>query len=402
VVITPGFLDNPYSLLPDSNIPVPPSTVIHFDQNLKTARTGMWNLTLEREVGKRVLVHAAYIGSRGWRLYRLVNDNRIGSGQFIGRPPGERLFSAASGFITVSNLGFSSYQGMQLAAESLNIQRFGLQFGANYTWSHSIDNVSSIAGDDLAGGGAMPLDAFNPRLDKGSSDHDLRHRLAGNFIWQIPSLTRGEGMRRLLLAGWQLSGILSFQTGQPFSLRDSGVADWEVGDTTRPRVTGVLPKILSGNQMVADALAPNAFLFLPLNSVRNPDGSCKPDREAVPFGCQYSVNGVNGVNGSFESMLGRNTFWRPGTQYQNISIAKDFNLPRIGGREGMKLQYRAEFYNIFNHPNLYIKVDSGDVAAFSFNNTSGTSVPGVVASFGTPDRFPQEARQIVMALKLIF
>jgi hypothetical protein len=397
VVVTPSLLDNPYSQLPDASIPVPPSTVIRFDQNLKTARTGMWNLTLDKEIAGKVLISAAYIGSRGWHLYRLINDNRIGSGQFVGRPAEERLFNDASGFITVSNPGFSSYHGLQLRAESLNIRRLGLQFGANYTWSHSIDNVSSIAGDDLAGGGAMPLDAFNPWLDKGSSDHDIQHRLAGNFIWQIPSLTRGEGIKRLLLAGWELSGILSFQTGQPFSLRDSDVPEREVGDNTRPRVTGVLPTVLSGDQLVADARTPNAFLLLPLNPVRYSDGSCIKD--AAPFGCQ---NSINGVNGTFESMLGRNTFRRPGTQFQNISLAKNFNLPRIGGREGMKLQYRAEFYNIFNHPNLYIKVDSGDVAAFSFNNTSRTSVPGVVASYGTPDRFPQEARQIVIAVKLIF
>jgi hypothetical protein len=68
----------------------------------------------------------------------------------------------------------------------------------------------------------------------------------------------------------------------------------------------------------------------------------------------------------------------------------------------MKLQWRAEFYNFFNHSNLYFKVDTGNVAAPSFNTSTGSTVPGVLASYGTPERFPQEARQIVMALKLIF
>jgi hypothetical protein len=68
----------------------------------------------------------------------------------------------------------------------------------------------------------------------------------------------------------------------------------------------------------------------------------------------------------------------------------------------MKLQWRAEFYNLLNHSNLYLKTGTGNVAAPSFNTQTGQSVPGVVASFGTPERAPQEARQIVMALKFIF
>ncbi len=395
VSVTSSLLENPYSLFPVSSIVLPASGVIRFDQDLKTAKTGAWNLTLEKEISGKVLLTVAYIGSRGWHLYRLVNDNRNGSGEFVGRS-GKRLFPDASEMITVNNLGFSDYQGLQLATESLSVRKLGLLFGANYTWSHSIDNVSSLSGDDPLGGGALPLDAFNAWLDKGSSDHDVRHRLSGHFIWQIPSLTRSEGVKKLLWAGWELSGILSFQTGQPFSLEDNRVPDREVGDNTRPLVTGAIPKVLSGDQLAPDPRTPNAFLILPLNSASTQNYSNNNCANDIPFAC------LSSVNGPFVGVLGRNTFRRPGTQYQNVAFAKSFDLPRIRGREGMKLQYRAEFYNFFNHPNLYIQVNSRDVGALSFNNAAGASVPGVVASFGTPDRFPQEARQIVMALKLIF
>ena len=404
VPVTSGLLENPYSLFPSlcqcsqppySSIFLPPSGVIRYDQDLKTAKTGAWNLTLEKEISGKVLVTVSYIGSRGWHLYRLVNDNRNGSGEFVGHP-GERLFPSASGMITVNNLGFADYQGFQLSTESLNVRKLGLQFGANYTWSHSIDNVSSLSGDDQLGSGVLPLDAFNTWLDKGSSDHDVRHRLAGHFIWKIPSLTRSEGVKKLLLAGWELSGILSFQTGQPFSLQDTRVPDREVGDNTRPLVTGAIPNILSGDQLLPDSRTPNVFLILPLNSSATQNynnSSCTND---VPFAC------LSSVNGPFNGVLGRNTFQRPGTQYQNVAFGKNFDLPRIGRHEGLKLQYRAEFYNFFNHPNLYIQVNSRDVGALSFNNATGASIPGVVASYGTPDRLPQEARQIVMALKLVF
>jgi len=133
---------------------------------------------------------------------------------------------------------------------------------------------------------------------------------------------------------------------------------------------------------------------LPLNTVRRPDGSCL--ESATPFGCQFSVNGP------FNSSLGRNVFRRPGTQFQNLAFIKNFSLPASGMLEGMKLQCRAEFYNFFNHSNLYFKADTANVGVSSFNTAGGTSVPGVLASFGTPERFPQEARQLVLAVKLIF
>jgi hypothetical protein len=392
--ITPAMFDNPYTLFPNEAMPVPPSAITHFDQNLKTAYTLEWNASLEYEMAHSFLLAATYIGSRGNRLYRLVNTNRIGSGQFAGRPD-ERLFNTASGFNTLNNLADSSYHGLQLRVDSRLVRSLGLQFGANYTWSHSIDHAGSLTGYDVTSGTTgLPLDAFNPRLDKGSSDHDLRHRLVTHFIWQVPMAVSLTGYKKHLAAGWEVSGILSFQTGQPFSLRDSRVWDRDVEDNTRPRLTGPLSRMLGGDEIVPDERTPNAFLILPLNPVRYPDGSCIPN--AMPLACQISVNGP------FDGTLGRNTFRRPGTHFQNIAIIKNIELPGAAGREGMKLQWRAEFYNFFNHSNLYFKVDTGNVAAPSFNTGRGSTVPGVMASYGTPERFPQEARQIVMALKLIF
>jgi hypothetical protein len=391
--LTERLLENPYSVLGDSPMPLPPSAVIRFDQDLKTSKTISWNATYEHEVFRNLLLGASYIGSRGQHLYRMINDNRIGSGQLDGRQ-GERLFSNAAGFLTVNNLGDSSYHGLQLRIESLNIRHLGLQAGVNYTWSHSIDNVSSLAGDDTAGGGGLPLNPFDVWMDRGSSDHDVRHRLVNHFIWNIPGFSGFSGFKKVLLTGWQVSGILSFQTGQPFSLKDNRVFDRDVGDNTRPRVTGVLPQVLKEGDIVPDARTPNAFLVLPMNPIRTPAGDCIAD--AAPLACLPSVNGP------YESVLGRNTFRRPGTQYQNIAFIKNFELPAIAGREGLVLQCRAEFYNAFNHSNLYFKVETGNVAANSFNAANGSSLPGVIASFGTPERFPQEARQVVMALKLIF
>ena len=152
--------------------------------------------------------------------------------------------------------------------------------------------------------------------------------------------------------------------------------------------------MLGAGERLVDVRTPNVYLVLPVNRVRNSNGNCFSD--ATPFGCQFSVNGP------FEASLGRNTFRRPGTHFQNVALAKNIDLTEMGGVEGLKLQFRAEFYNLFNHSNLYVKPATTNVAALSFNRDLGSRGPGVLASFGTPSAFPQEARQIVLAAKLIF
>ena len=394
VPLAPALFEDPYSLFPSGPLSVPPSAVSHLDQDLTTASTWAWNATLQQDWANKLLLAASYVGSRGQDLYRPINANRLGSGRLLGRPD-ERLVNHIAGLITVGNQARSSYHGLQLRIDSLRLRRFGLQYGLNYTWSHSLDDVSSLVGDDsVSGGGGLPLDAFDPDLDKGSSDHDARHRVVGHFVWQIPGATRTRGLTRLFLAGWQFSGIVSLQSGQPFSLRDGRVFDRELADNTRPRLTGQAPGMLGAGERQVDVRTPNAFLVLPVNRVRNSNGSCIAD--AAPFGCQLSVNGP------FDGSLGRNTFRRPGTHFQNIALAKNIDLPEMGGVEGLQLQFRAEFYNLFNHSNLYVKPATTNVAASSFNTDLGSRVPGVVASFGTPAGFPQEARQIVLAVKLIF
>jgi hypothetical protein len=97
------------------------------------------------------------------------------------------------------------------------------------------------------------------------------------------------------------------------------------------------------------------------------------------------------VNGPFEGSLPRNTFRQPGFYYQDTAVLKNIPLPK----EGMKLQFRAEFYNLFNHSNLYINQGTNDVNTSSFTRSDGQTVPGVTASFG-------DNRQIALALKLIF
>jgi hypothetical protein len=106
---------------------------------------------------------------------------------------------------------------------------------------------------------------------------------------------------------------------------------------------------------------------------------------AEPFGCEISVNGP------FTGTLPRNTFRQPGLFYQDTAILKNFSLPW----HGMQVQLRAEFYNVFNHPNLYVNSGTADISTPSFTNSAGLYVPGVTAGFS-------DNREIVLALKVLF
>jgi hypothetical protein len=400
VSLTPEMVTNQYAAFPNAPVQLSRSVTIDPDLHLHSAYTASWNATLEKELAGTFVIGASYLGSSGSRLYSLNNLNRTGSSGLLDPscvtarvaadgitaigPDYSNCTRLNPGFNNIStrgNGGHSSYQALQLRVDSRYISRLGLNFGANYTWSHSIDNRSVSGGSlSVAETGGGYLDAFNPGIDRGSSDFDVRHRVAAHFIWEIPIASNSQNwVARYLLRGWELSGFLSYQTGQPFSLGDFSTPD-ATGERTRPRLTGAFPHTV----LVRDALAPNRYLYLPINQIYDPvSGLCIAD--AAPFACEISVNGP------FQDTLPRNAFRQPGLFFENIALIKNFPVPR----EQAMLQFRAEFYNLSNHSNLYVNGASTDVSTGSFTRADLNFVPGVTASF-------RDNRQIVLALKLIF
>jgi Carboxypeptidase regulatory-like domain/TonB dependent receptor-like, beta-barrel len=401
VPVNAALLDNQYVAFPNSPILLDQSDTKPIDTHLRPAYTVSWNLTFEHEFVGSLVAGASYLGSNGSRLYSLNDLSRQGSGGLLDPSclttryaadgttplgpdytncPG--LNSEVSSLVMRGNAGHSSFEALQLRVDSRRISRLGIQFGVNYTLSHSIDD-SSISGTSLAiaNVGSGFLDAFDPSLDRGPSDFDQRHRFAAYWIWEIPLGQNSHSWRRrYILSGWEVSGILSYQTGQPFTIGDLGVPDFTT-ERTRPRLTGAIPK---AGPLLPDAASHNQFLYLPINQVYDQGtGACIAN--TAPFACELSVNGP------FYGILPRNAFRQPGTYFQNIALIKNFPLPK----EGMQLQFRAEFYNLCNHSNLYINAGTADVSSLSFTPFPGTQVSGVTASF-------KDNRQIVLALRLIF
>lgn len=379
------------------------------DRELVTAYSQQWNLTLEHDIlGKGVVASLSYVGSRGDKLYSLNNLNPIGgclrapSINAVCDPttPGRtsRLNQTGlSGMNRRGNEGFSRYHGLSFDVRSARIANTGLLVAGNYTWSHAIDNSSSFFGDSLFEGffGFGFRDAYNPGLDRASSSNDIRHRMTLSWNWQIPFAKSLNGWRAQVLDGWQISGIFQAQTGVPFTVYDgSGNATCSGFDGTNfclPLQTGALPS----RQLTPDG--PNSFIIYDVSSTfQNQEDFCTSNSVVAPgvgtFGNDDPGTGQNiactaALFNLFPQMLsGRNLLRTPGIWNMDTAILKDFRLPW----EGKQLQFRAEFFNLFNHSNVYVVAGTNQfIGAGSV----------VTAARGLTNAGGKERRNIQLALR---
>ena len=370
------------------------------DKDIVTAYNQQWNATLEHDLlGKGVLVSLAYVGAKGDKLYSLNNLNQRGSCLFLDSCGGNafaRLNTGITGMNRRGNEAFSRYHSMQFQVRTRQIANTGLALNANYTWAHSIDNATSFFNDsafDFNGNFGFG-NPYNPAADKASSDNDIRHRLALNYSWEIPWLRSLKGVSGAAFGGWSLSGVLTAQTGGAFSVYENpGVFNDQcsasVANICFPVQQGALPHmdgktpagpnrtVLYGN--LYDPLNPNSTLTdLGTFCAGAPDpGVCSQ---------QLYFNQPAGL------FLPRNSFRTPGYWNFDAAILKNFKLPW----ESTSLQFRAEFFNLFNHSNLYADPNSNLLAAGEVEARRG--VPPSHELYGTPfDR-----RNIQLGLRLMF
>src|SRR5262249_12519288 len=281
-----------------------------------------------------------------------------------------------------TNGGDSIYHGLNTKVELRNLRNVGLTMRANYTWSHSIDDNSSTFTTDNAGAYNLGLlDPLNPKLDRGDSDFDVRHRFTLAALWAEPFFSK-PGLTNARAGGWNLSPLVTVRTGPPFSIYDCT----NEGSALCPRV--MLTKPFSPHYTDTPTSNPNEFNYMDLTSGA-PDSSY--------------VNPIAGISdfGPFPaSMRGRNTFRTPGLWRFNAGVYKDFPI-----NEKVKLQFRTEAYNLFNHSNLYLVYGNLDVGSFA-GAPIVTAVRGLrndTTAYGSSvDNQRIENRNIQFALKLIF
>jgi len=351
------------------------STGIVLSEGLRDPYVMNWFAGLQQAVGRHWVVEANYVGTGGRKLFRSEDINRIPGGRL---PPGvcveddaaRRICSQANltpgthgrainpvgrlnpnyGTLRVwRSASTSSYHGMQIEARRRG-ERF--QLSAQYTWSHSIDSGSTwfssfTTANGMAAGDAFTTDQTRPKLDRGNSIFDVRHRMAADFGWKVPGWS-GNAFAELVTKGWTANGIVSLQTG----------AHWSPFDP-RPRVLR--------------ALTPGACsstTFDPRNCVNaggdyNLDGQAndRPNAAAatVKAGFAQWAGGFQLPAGFFTapclgcaSNLGRNTFVGPSYWAFDLSLGKRFAV-----NERLGVQVRADAFNLFNRTNFQLPGNAG-------------------------------------------
>jgi hypothetical protein len=275
------------------------------------------------------------------------------------------------------------------------VKNTGLGLTVNYTWSHATDNLSSTFSDSYANYNTGLLDPFNPALDKGSADFDIRHRFVVSGIWSSPWLKGNRGLVGQVFGGWELAPIITVRTGSPYTLYDCTIS----GDSFYcPRVQLLgNTSLVNGGDRGPDAGTPNLFDYL---SVPADVGSYfNPLTGTAEFGnCTTPGQGAQGPCPWPSNMTRRNSFTGPNNWSFNLGIYKNFPVT-----ERVKLQLRGELYNVFNHPNNYIDANSLDVSGCANTGPCTYTVP--VKAGWRPENGGSvvgEKRDIQLALKVIW
>jgi outer membrane receptor protein involved in Fe transport len=363
------------------------------NQNIKTAYAETWNATVDRAVGKG-LISVSYAASHGVHLYDISNVNPTdGGGTYLGdaRAP-NRLNYQYSNMNFRSDNGTSIYNALNIRYSVTNMGNKGLSFTANYTYAHSLDNLSSTFTETNGGiSGAYQLgyiDAFNPRLNYGNSDYDIRHRFNLGLTWDVPWWKgSSNAFVRQAMGGWSLGAMLNIRTGMPFSVYDC-TNSTDTGcpmyiPNARPTITG--PQVAGANLYNYMTLPTTFSSSGPVVSNVGSSLGFPTCSGLYHTGCVYSTNG-----GAYPD---RNQFFGPGYWNTDMNFYKMFNLT-----ERFKLQFRGEFYNIFNHHNQYItglNLDASSLTTPFIQTEKG----GIYGYAGQPT---DERRNIQFGLRLQF
>jgi len=332
--------------------------------NLRNPMIYQWNFDIERSLPSNILLKVAYVGTRGERLF-LNEEMNPGINDV-------RINPSRGSILLRTNLGNSSYNGLDVSVDrSLG---HGLMLRGAYTWSKAIDNGSDVF--TTSGGTTRPQNEFNSSLEKGPAAFDRRQRAVFTWIYTTPGLKGSSSMAKdfnLVVRNWQVSGIFSFQTGAPDTIYIGGYD--QNGDlyafNDRPNLSNPNAPI---NYSPACLTSPTCITGV---GQINPNGTLTDWNTNAPgTASQFRYIVTNVVGSGPNGNLGRNTFYNPGRQDYELALTRIIKLPAFRRLENQQLEFRAEAFDVFNHPN-----------AGGGTTQDGSSVPGVSGNIDNTSAF---------------
>ena len=343
--------------------------------NLRTPYMQNFNLNIQQQLARSMVVQVGYVGSNGHKLLQTVDANQPTQAQITAADTVCNCINeyGVPRFYTVPNVAVSpfylnylensansNYNALQTSFRIDNWH--GLTSTANYTWSHSIDSASDLW--EYIPNGSTPNQTYTAHPNKGNSNFDDRNRFVWNFIYQIPDAR--DSKYKMIRNGWGVNGIVTLQAGQPFQFNFNFEDDFDGSGSGY----GV-PDRVPGVPVQYNPSDPNNYINL--NAFAVP---CTPVAAGFDGTASSCVPGTRHYGN-----LGRNSLIGPHFRQFDFSIFKDTSLS-----ERVKMQLRFEAYNLFNHPNFanpYLPVFIAD--PFVNGSTAAGSGVGHYALTSTGD-----------------
>jgi hypothetical protein len=398
----------------EDQFPVIPQGVLlsgsTLDRNMRTPYVHQYGASVQYLFTNDMMSEVAYVGTRGLSLLRQVaiNQARLASpdrpiinevtGAVITtntstnaglRAPFQGIVTGntTSGFLQNQTTAQSTYHSLQ-ASLTRRLSR-GLQLLTAYTYAKSIDNASG--GVSATGGvsdtGAIQGDQTDNRANRGVSDFDRTHRVVLGYLWELPEpvFARRSNVARLFFSRWQIGGIVTAMSGLPIDIVDGGAATFYLGQGGG----GARPNWAPGATLgTATSSVPPGYFF-------NPFAFARPIVLAGQVIPSSSGTATAAANGTDFGNVGRNVLRGPWQTNVDFSIIKRFRIA-----ESKNIEFRAEFFNLFNQVNLanpISNLNAVPLSGGSFDPATGRIIsPG---DFGRIISTSNNPRLIQFALK---
>jgi hypothetical protein len=344
-----GYTLAQISAMMPASAPFSPPDFFASPNKMLNPKYAEWNFEVQREFGNKTALSINYVGNHGYDLIEennLVNSSNPGLPGFGFLPPSPP--DPRFGNITnLSNAGISNYNGMTVIfRRSLS---YGFQMDANYTWSHSLDDLSSLPFEPFNNFSSFSgvFYPYNNSLNYGNSDFDIRHNFTADFTWE-PAHRFGNRLVNSAIGGWAMGGRFYARSGTPFSV----VYD-DTGSQVSPGAGYTTGFGTAYNAILAGVNGPT-----PLN--------CTNVNQACFTPSEFNDNGFGNI--------ARNSFRGPGYFNIDYNVYKSFQI-----RERLHARIGASFYNVLNHPNFAppgIAVNGGSLGVITSTASPPTSAYG--------------------------